>query len=300
VQRGAKRKPVDGSARPRHRLARRATVLTTVVAVLAVYVGSLIGYSLLEPPAHHFQFSESAVTGETAVIIRLRQMDPSQNRMTVDVLVHPGAQLQAGAPESLDDLTVRLSSWTRSGELIYLHGDVSGNDTTTLVGVGDPDDWPFDTYTTDTIGVQVFIGTGPAQRPLPAKLIVAGQINGWDVRADVGTVDSPPAPEQTVRFTLERTRGALAFDLGVLLVLLTLPATAMFVAVETVLGRRKFYPPLATWFAAMLFAVVPLRNLLPGAPPAGAWIDQAVVLWVLIALAVAMVLYIVAWWRHTD
>ncbi len=44
----------------------------------------------------------------------------------------------------------------------------------------------------------------------------------------------------------------------------------------------------------MLFAVVPLRNILPGTPPAGSWIDQAVVIWVLIALATALVFYIAA------
>jgi hypothetical protein len=43
--------------------------------------------------------------------------------------------------------------------------------------------------------------------------------------------------------------------------------------------------------------VIPLRNLLPGAPPAGAWIDQLLVLWVLLAVASAMVIYVVAWWR---
>lgn len=279
---------------------RRVTVLTSVIAVLAVYVGSLIGYSLLEPPPHHFQFTEPSASGEPVIILRLRQIDPSQNRLTVDILVHPGPQLEAGGPESMDDLTIRLSSWTNAGELIYVHSDATGNDTATLLAVGDPDDWPFDTYTTDTIGVQAFIGKGPAQRPFPARVVVAGQINGWDVHSDVATIASPPAPEQTVRFTVERTRGALAFDIGILLVLLAMPATALFVAIETVLGRRKFHPPLTTWFAAMLFAVVPLRNLLPGAPPAGAWIDLAVVLWVLIAVAVAMVIYIVAWWRQSE
>jgi hypothetical protein len=279
---------------------RRATVLTSVVAVVAVYIASLVGYRLLEPPPHHFQFSEPAATGEPSVILRLRQIDPSQNRLTVDILVHPGPQLQPDGPESMDDLTIRLSSWTETGELIYVHSDTTGNDTTSLLAVGDPDDWPFDTYTTDTIGVQAFVGKGPVQRRLPVRVVVAGQINGWDVRSDVATIASPPAPEQTVRITLERTRGALAFDIGILLVLLALPATALFVAVETVLGRRKFHPPLTTWFAAMLFAVVPLRNLLPGAPPAGAWIDLAVVLWVLIAVAAAMVIYIVAWWRQSE
>ena len=74
-------------------------------------------------------------------------------------------------------------------------------------------------------------------------VVVGGQINGWDVRSDAGAVESPPAPEQTVQFTLERSRAALAFDLGILFVLLALPATALFVAIETVLGRRKFLPP---------------------------------------------------------
>lgn len=35
-------------------------------------------------------------------------------------------------------------------------------------------------------------------------------------------------------------------------------------------------------------------------PPAGAWIDQALVLWVLIALVVAMMLFFVAWYKRTD
>lgn len=273
-------------------------MVTTVVAVLAVYVGSLFGYALLEPEHRHFEFSEPSVTGETVVIIRLRQMDAIQNRLAVDVLIHPGPELQESEPA---DVTVRLSSWTSSGELIYVHGDLSVSETATqLVAVGDPDDWPFDKFTTDTIGVQALVGFGQEQRPVPAGVVAAGQINGWDFRTEKGTIESGPDPVSTVRFTMERTRGALAFDLGVLLVLLALPAAALFVAIETVLGRRKFLPPLTTWFAAMLFAVVPLRNLLPGAPPAGAWIDLAVVLWVLIALAAAMVLYVVAWFRQRD
>jgi hypothetical protein len=47
----------------------------------------------------------------------------------------------------------------------------------------------------------------------------------------------------------------------------------------------------------MLFAVVPLRNFLPGSPPTGAWIDQTIVIWVLLGPAVAMMIYIVAWYR---
>jgi len=48
----------------------------------------------------------------------------------------------------------------------------------------------------------------------------------------------------------------------------------------------------------MLFAVIPIRNFLPGSPPPGAWIDQALVTWVLIGRAMA--LYMVTWYRQSD
>jgi hypothetical protein len=65
-------------------------------------------------------------------------------------------------------------------------------------------------------------------------------------------------------------------------------------------GRRNFQPAFGTWYAAMLFAIVPLRNILPGAPPPGSWIDQAFFIWALIALVAAMVIYFVAWYRRSD
>lgn len=75
---------------------------------------------------------------------------------------------------------------------------------------------------------------------------------------------------------------------------------ALHVAGQALLGKKKFVPPFLGWYAAMLFAVVPIRNILPGSPPTGARVDQALVLWVLIAPIVAMVLYIAAWHRHSE
>lgn len=88
--------------------------------------------------------------------------------------------------------------------------------------------------------------------------------------------------------------------LGICLVLLALPALALFAAIEMLLGKKQFQPAFSSWFAAMLFAVVPIRNFLPGDPPPGSWIDEALVLWVLIALVAAMVIYVVAWARRSN
>jgi hypothetical protein len=292
-------KPVS---RPANRRVWRVIVLTTVGAVLALYLASVLGYRASVDTYRDFAFTEASPESETSVIIRLRQFDTLQNTLSVDVLVHPGRDLLSQDPQAVDKLAIRLSSWTPTGELIYLHADVAPDTATTLVAVGDPDNWPFDSYITDVIGVEVFSGTGAQRQAVPAGIIVAGHINGWYIGGEPGTIDSPPAPPQTVRLTLERSSAALSFDLGLILVLLALPAAALFVATQTLAGRQPFLPPVMTWFAAVLFAVIPLRNLLPGAPPAGAWIDQLVVLWVLLALAAAMVMYVAAWWRsrHSD
>jgi len=100
--------------------------------------------------------------------------------------------------------------------------------------------------------------------------------------------------------TLHRAKGPLIFDLGICLVLFALPALAFAVAIQVAFGGRKFVPPFVTWFAVMLFAVIPIRNFLPGAPPPGAWIDQALVIWVLIALVGAMTLYMFSGYRRSD
>ncbi len=58
---------------------------------------------------------------------------------------------------------------------------------------------------------------------------------------------------------------------------------------------------MVTWFAVMLFAVLPLRNIFPpGSPPFGSWVDYSVVLWVLGGLVASLALYVVAWWKQAP
>ena len=170
---------------------------------------------------------------------------------------------------------------------------------------GDPGNWPLDSYKTEPISADAFVGSGDNRKKVPARVEVTGSLDGWDIK--VNRIHDPAAlptsratDNGNVVITLRRAKGPLIFDLGICLVLISLPTLALLVAIPMALGRRKFLPPFATWYAANLFAIVPLRNILPGAPPPGSWIDQAIVQWVLIALVTAMSLYIFAWVRQGD
>jgi hypothetical protein len=92
----------------------------------------------------------------------------------------------------------------------------------------------------------------------------------------------------------------MVFAIGILCIFVAIAAVGVFVAVQTARDPRRFQSPMTTWYAAMLFAVLPLRNALPGSPSFGSWIDLTIVMWVLVALVVSMLLYIGAWWRATT
>jgi hypothetical protein len=273
-----------------------------VVGFLVVYALSLFGVHLLAKSAAPVKPPDLNATSDTVVLVRLEKLDTIANRLTVKVLVIPEESMFDKRLDVLKtDTAVRMDPANDLGDLQYPAGKSPAQVATTIEAHGNPNNWPFDSYSTDTLSAEVLVGQGDARRYIPARVEVTGGLDGWDVnvqRAGEASQDSDRADNVTV--TVHRSKSTLIFDAGICLVLFALPAMALTIAILMVTGKRKFVPPFVTWYAAVLFAVIPIRNFLPGSPPAGAWIDQALVLWVLIALVVAMMLFFVAWYKRTD
>jgi len=295
-------------ARDKPQKSRIVIGVAILAAVAITYALSLLGVHLLEksegplPPLDLSQGGGDA----TIVQLRLEELKPVANRLAVNVLVYPGVAQYDNRFDVLgNDVAVRLYPTSDLGDLQYPKGKAPAQLSTTIEAHGDPGNWPFDSYRTEPIAADAFVGTGNSRKKVPARVEVTGDLDGWDI--SVNRLHDPaalPTSRATdtgnVVITLRRAKGPLIFDLGICIVLISLPTLALSVAIPMALGRRKFLPPFATWYAANLFAIVPLRNILPGAPPAGSWIDQAIVQWVLIALVTAMSLYILAWVRQGD
>lgn len=279
-----------------------------VTVIVTIYALSLVGVHFLQKSSGPLPPLDLSQGGGDATIVQLRleELKPVTNRLTVNVVVYPGvAEYENRFDVLAKDVAVRLYPRSDLGDLRYEAGKAPAQLTSTIEAHGDPANWPFDAYTTDPISADAFVGTGESRRKVPARVEVTGQVDGWDVsvnrvRDPAALHTSKAADNGDVVITFRRAKGPLIFDLAVCLVLVALPTVALLVAIPMVLGRRKFVPPFGTWYAAMLFAIVPLRNILPGGPPYGSWIDQAVVQWVLIALVTAMSLYIAAWVRQGD
>ena len=286
---------------------RISITLFVLVVVIGAYTMSLFGVHYLQrtqSPLPPLDLSEGG-GNYTIVQLRLDELKTTANRLTVDVLVYPPDSTYDKRYDVLaKDVAVRLYPTSDLGDLVFPVGKAPAQVQTKIEAHGDPGNWPLDKYTTEKISADTFIGSGDGRRKYPGRVEVTGQLEGWDVAVSRVTDAGDPAPasddDASLVITLKRAKGPLVFDLAIIAVLIALPTLALLVAIPMVMGRRKFVPPFGTWYAAMLFAVVPLRNFLPGSPPAGSWIDQAVVQWVLIGLGTAMTLYIISWVRQGD
>lgn len=282
----------------------RLASIGTVLIILIVYAAALAGYHYVAGPAKSLGPPDLGKNTDTIVQVSLRAIHPVDNTVDVNVMVFPADDdMNTDLNVVNTDIAVRLfvNEINVGGDLETPKGQLPDEISKTIAAKGNADKWPFDTYTVGALGADVLVGSGDNRTFEPARVEVTGSLNSWDItstRSGPATQSAGDGDYQTI--TLSRARGPLAFDVGLCLVLITLPALALFLSIEMIRGRKNFLPPFGTWYAAALFAIIPIRTFMPGAPPPGAWIDQILVLWVLVALTGAMVLYFVAWYRRSD
>ncbi|BBZ45731.1 DUF4436 domain-containing protein [Mycobacterium parmense] len=267
----------------------RFGIVSLVVVIVGAYAASLMFYARSSSATN--VFDGPAGSDGTTATLSVEEMQPNYSAVVANLAVLPGPALLDPLTHRLkEDLTLRVRSAAAPTHREYTRGMLPGVFPVPLTLAGHLERWPFDHYRSGPIEVQLFHGGGTTPELVPVTFV--DHLSGWQVGA------SKPSDNAPYRLNLRRAPSTAAFAIVVIGVLVTIAVLALFVAIQTVRDRRKFQPPMTTWYGAMLFAVVPLRNALPGSPPFGSWIDLTVVIWVLVALAVAMSLYISCWWRH--
>lgn len=232
-----------------------------------------------------------AAADGTTVTIDIEDLQTVKGTLTGKVTITPGSGLLDPATHGLkEELSIAVHSAVTPTKRTWAKGMVPGEFPVPLTVSGNSANWPFDHYETGPITVDVLRGDSPAPERISA--IFVDHIAGWK-----NEITGDEATGGPYRVTLHRSPSTVAFGAVVVGVLVALAAVGVVVALLTFGGWRKFQPPMTTWYAAMLFAVVPLREALPDAPPIGSWIDVTVTLWVIVALVMSMLLFIFCWWR---
>ena len=271
-------------------------VVSLIVLIVATYVALVELYedTVEDVPANSLSDNPD-VTAQSMATLTVEEMQSNYSAVVANLAVSPGSALLDPLTHRLkEDLVLRVRSAAVPSRREYTKGMLPGVFPVPLTIAGHVERWPFDNYSSGPIEVQLFRGADTQNPPELIPVTFIDHLSGFKATA------SKSNGHEVYRLDVRRSLSTALFAVVIVAVLVTLAALALFVAVQTMRGRRKFQPPMTTWYAAMLFAAVPLRNALPGAPPFGSWVDVTVVLWVLVALVISMLLYIACWWRHLS
>jgi hypothetical protein len=264
-----------------------------VVVFIAAYVASIVFY-VDDGMGRPRQVAESPPSSDgTRVVVDVEDIQSDNSVLIANYTISPAPQLLDPVTHGLkDDLSLLVTSVVSASKHTWPKGTLPDVFRVSLALNGIAADWPFDSYHSGPITVHLM--SGAAQRPVIPAVIMVDRLLGWKIDV-VHDKDDISAPD---RLDLYRSSSTVVFGVVILGVLIALAGVGLVVAVQTARDRRKFQPPMTTWYAAMLFAVMPLRGALPDAPPFGSWIDVTIVLWVVVVLVISMVIYISCWWRH--
>jgi hypothetical protein len=272
----------------------KLSVAGLIVLVVGTYV-ALVGLyeDTVENVAANTLTDNPDVVDHSTATLTVEDMQSNYSAVVANLAVSPGSTLLDPQTHRLkEDLFLRVRSAATPSRREYTRGMLPGVFPVPLTIAGHIEQWPFDRYRSGPIEVELFRGADTHSPPELVPLTFIDHLSGFKVSA------SKVNGQEAYRLNVRRALSSALFGTLICGVLIAIAVLGLFVAVQTLRDRRKFQPPMTTWYAAMLFAVVPLRNALPGVPPFGAWIDVTVVLWVIVALVAAMLLYIVCWWRH--
>ena len=269
-------------------------IVSLIVLIVATYVALVELYedTVEDVPANSLADNPD-VTAQSMATLTVEEMQSNYSAVVANLAVSPGSALLDPLTHRLkEDLILRVRSAAVPSRREYTKGMLPGVFPVPLTIAGHVERWPFDNYSSGPIEVQLFRGADTQNPPELIPVTFIDHLSGFKATA------SKSNGHEVYRLDVRRSLSTALFAVVIVAVLVTLAALALFVAVQTMRGRRKFQPPMTTWYAAMLFAAVPLRNALPGAPPFGSWVDVTVVLWVIVALVASMLIYIACWWTH--
>ncbi len=268
--------------------------IVAVGIIIAIYLGLLlVGYFSFDRSSPTPKTEDLTGSSETVILLQPTTISAVEDKLTAQMLLVPGSKFIEPEFELLNtEMTVQLFFASNgSGRVHLFGGERPGVVTISLWAWGDTNKYPFDTYTTSPITASVTAGSDDSRRHVPARMEVAGSIHGWEISHNhMGEGMGTNRANDDAIITFSRSRVTIAMALGLCLVLLALPPSALYVAVNVARGAKKFQPPMIAWFAVMLFAVIPIREVFPENPPTGILIDEFGVLWVLISLVTAMVI----------
>lgn len=262
-------------------------VLLVAVIVLAVVMAALYVSSV---NAYRASLDATFVPPDTqpdgvAVVLIPFDVDALAQSVPTEVVIFPGSNLLS--PEGRLKRTISLDTNGKvSGTVTFERGSVPSPVRVDMPAIGVVQRYPFDSYRYDVPVRSVVERSNRSTlvpNPIPLSLSVFFKVPGWS-----NTPIQAGRPFSSDELSVSGTISRAGSTITVVLIFVALMVMFAVLAVMAVVAgwRGRIDPGISTaaWLTGAVFALITLRNNLPGHPPLGSWMDILFYYWVIVVI----------------
>lgn len=257
-----------------------------LVAVLAAYVLSAVSY--LQGLDQQYEPPGTRADGVSVSLVPFA-VDAIDQVVSTEVLIYPGEDLLTPDKRLIDDLTVDVFA-TESQTLTFDKGTIPTPAKVVIPAIGVVQRYPFDAYRF-TAAVRVTKRKTGAVRStpnvVPTDVSVFFAVPGWDFDTLLSTSGFQPE-ERPILGEITRDGSTRMIAVMFILLIIMFGVLAVMVVLAGRWGAVPFTIGTAAWMTGALFALVTLRNGLPGTPPLGSVMDVLAYFWVIATIMIAI------------
>lgn len=209
-------------------------------------------------------------------------VDAAQQFTPTELAIHPGTDLVTPEGRLRRDIAVDVFG-LRSTTVTFRRGEIPTPVSIDVPVPGVVQQYPFDSYTFNVQARTVQErpnGSRANPPPLPMSLFSFFKVPGWRYTSEV-SADRYSTGTHIVKGTIARDGATITIAVIFLVLMVMFAALAVITIAAALRGRVELTIGTAAWLTGAVFALVSLRNGLPGNPPIGSWMDILVYFWVI-------------------
>jgi hypothetical protein len=270
----------------------RLPSLTKLISI-ALLVVAVTGLSISLYWVEHHKSHRATVLGDTDtpdhmdLTVLIQKIDPSTARISAQLELRGAGSLVDEHTHNLkENATLVSNAVTNPTVVSKAHERPQFVSVQFALRNGVITDYPFDRYTANFY-FRVLVGDAPNQRVVPIR-VVFDNIDTFfkldpkheksiQVHEDDGVVESITPPQSAIAAiaTVQRSMSTITFAVFIMVFMWCLTVAALIAAWYVHSGRLGLFWSALGFLGTLLFALIPLRNAVPGDPPIGSLIDFA-------------------------
>lgn len=275
-------------------------IISCFILFIVAYSHLLAGYRIeSEQTFQHFLQTSKSRKDIVQVLAHVISINPVKGELMIRLQFEPQDYLLDEDDLLISPVTVYTNSAAGKTDTTFKKGESMQPIDVTVAMEGKSSHFPWDNY------------NGTLWICLASERETSSSNERWtdvpftlDLKAGVPgfRIDTQEIPQKAkefsvaeTQFKVERSNSARSFSIFIMLLIGLLTVVAFLAGFTVVAGGRKVELTMLSWLGAQLFALMPLRNAMPGAPPVGCLADYLSFFWAEAITAATLIAVILTW-----